>query len=77
MTLDLTFTAEEEAFRAEAGAWLEANVPRESLASFDTRVGFEQHRAWERTLHDAGWAVVSWPVEYGGRGVNLVEWLIF
>ena len=77
MTLDLTFTAEEEAFRAEAGAWLDANVPRESLASFDTRVGFEQHRAWERTLHDAGWAVVSWPVEYGGRGVNLVEWLIF
>src|SRR5438874_3000456 len=77
MTLDLTFTAEEEAFRADARTWLEANVPAEPLASFDTREGFEQHRAWERKLHDAGWAVVSWPVEYGGRGVNLVEWLIF
>jgi alkylation response protein AidB-like acyl-CoA dehydrogenase len=77
VALDLTFTEDEEAFRAEARVWLEANVPAQPLASFDTREGFEQHRAWERTLHDAGWAVVSWPVEYGGRGVNLVEWLIF
>ncbi len=43
----------------------------------DTAEGFEQHRAWERTLHDGGYAMVSWPVEYGGRGCNLIEWLIF
>ena len=73
----IAFTPDEEAFRQEARRWLEANVPAEPLPSFDTREGFEAHRQWERTLHAAGWAVVSWPVEYGGRGVNLVEWLMF
>jgi hypothetical protein len=43
----------------------------------DTAEGFELHRRWERTLNDGGWAMVSWPVEYGGRGANLIEWLIF
>jgi len=71
------FTEQEDAFRAEARAWLEANVPDPPLASMDTAEGFEQHRRWERTLFDAGWAVVSWPKEYGGREAGLVEWLIF
>ena len=71
------FTEQEEAFRAEARAWLEANVPDPPLASMDTAEGFEQHRRWERTLFDAGWAVVSWPEAYGGREASLVEWLIF
>jgi alkylation response protein AidB-like acyl-CoA dehydrogenase len=74
--VDLTFTDEEEAFRAECRAWLEANVPR-GLPSGDTRDGFAAHRAWERTLFDARWAVVSWPEEYGGRGASPMEWLIF
>ncbi len=28
-------------------------------------------------LHGGGWSAVSWPVEYGGQGANLIEWLIF
>ncbi len=75
--MDLTFTAEHEAFRAEARAWLAANVPAEPLESLDTERGFAQHRAWEAVLHGGGWSAVSWPVEYGGRGVDLVHWLIF
>ena len=75
--MDLTFTAEQEAFRQEARAWLATHVPTAPLASMDTAEGFAQHRAWERTLHDGGYAMVSWPVEYGGRGANLIEWLIF
>jgi alkylation response protein AidB-like acyl-CoA dehydrogenase len=75
--MDLTYTPEQEAFRKEARAWLEANVPAEPLASFDTREGFEAHRAWEKKLHAGGWAMVPWPVEYGGRGADLLEWLIF
>jgi alkylation response protein AidB-like acyl-CoA dehydrogenase len=43
----------------------------------DTAEGFEQHRQWERVLYDGGWSAVSWPVEYGGQGANLIEWLIF
>jgi len=75
--VDLTFTEEEEAFRAEARAWLEANVPRPPLPSGDTRAGFALHKEWERALFDARWAVVSWPQEYGGRDASLMEWLIF
>ncbi len=74
--MDLTFTEDEEAFRAEARAWLEANVPH-GLPSGDTREGFARHLEWERALFDARWAVVSWPVEYGGREASLMEWLIF
>ncbi|MBV9473024.1 MAG: acyl-CoA dehydrogenase family protein, partial [Solirubrobacterales bacterium] len=32
---------------------------------------------WQRKLHGAGWAGVSWPKEYGGRGATLVEQAIF
>jgi len=75
--VDLTFTDTEQAFRAEARAWLEANVPRPGLPSGDTREGFALHKEWERALFDARWAVVSWPEEYGGRDASLMEWLIF
>jgi alkylation response protein AidB-like acyl-CoA dehydrogenase len=75
--MDLTFTPEQEAFRKEARAWLEANVPEEPLPSLDIREGFQKHREWERKLNNGGWAMVPWPVEYGGRGANLLEWLIF
>jgi alkylation response protein AidB-like acyl-CoA dehydrogenase len=75
--LDLRFTPEQDAFRAQVREWLEANVPDPMLPSMDTADGFEAHRKWERTLFDGGWGVVSWPVEYGGRGLGLVEWLIF
>ena len=75
--MELTFTAEQDAFRAEARAWLAAHVPKAALPSMDTAEGFRLHREWERVLHDGGYAMVSWPVEYGGRGCNLIEWLIF
>jgi alkylation response protein AidB-like acyl-CoA dehydrogenase len=75
--MDLTYTPKEQAFRREAREWLEANVPRQPLVSMDTAEGFQQHREWERKLNGGRWAMVTWPVEYGGRGANLVEWLIF
>ncbi len=80
--MDLRFTPEQERFRAEVRSWLEANAPSASkgtgpLPSLDTAEGFEAHRAWERVMGDARWSVVSWPEEYGGRGVGLLEWLIF
>jgi alkylation response protein AidB-like acyl-CoA dehydrogenase len=75
--VDLTFTREEEAFRHEARAWLEAHVPKTPLPSGDTRAGFAAHLEWERALFDAGWAVVAWPKAYGGRDASLMQWLIF
>jgi len=75
--MDLRYTPEQESFRREAREWLQANVPKEPLHSFDTQQGFEEHRAWEKRLHAGGFAMVPWPVEYGGRGADLLEWLVF
>ena len=75
--MDLTFSPEHEAFRAEARAWLAAHVPADPLPSLDTAEGFEAHRAWERTMFEDRWSVVSWPTEYGGRDVGIFEWLVF
>ena len=76
--MNLDYTPEQRAFRAEVRAWMEANVPRERLASFDlTREGFEAHRDWERKLNEGRWGMVTWPEELGGRGLDLIRWLIF
>ena len=75
--MDLRYSEHENAFRAEARAWLEANVPQAPLPSFDTAAGAHAHRAWEKRLDAGGWAMVPWPKEYGGRGANLLEWLVF
>ena len=75
--MDLAYTPRQKAFREEVRAWLAANLPREPLASYDTREGFEQHREWERKLFDARLSMVIWPEALGGRGCDLIEWLIF
>ena len=75
--MDLDFTAQQQTFRAEVRAWLHDNVPRAPLASYDTREGFEQHRVWEARLAEGGYSSVIWPKELGGRGSDLIEWLIF
>lgn len=73
----LSFTPEQEAFRAEVRAWLRANVPDTPLITLEREDGFHQHVAWERTLASANYGMVTWPVEYGGRGLDLIQWLIF
>jgi alkylation response protein AidB-like acyl-CoA dehydrogenase len=75
--VDLSLTSAELAFQLGARQWLESHVPAGPLAHFDTEVGFEQHREWERTLFDGGWGVIGWPTEYGGRSGTPVESLIF
>ena len=74
--MDLRFSKEDEQFRASARAWLEANVPREprpprgpESAAFD--------RAWQCRLHEHGWAGVSWPRAYGGRGLSTLQQVIW
>lgn len=75
--MQLTYTEEEQAFRTQIRGWLEQHVPTQPLQSFDTTAGFEQHRLWEQSLATGNWGMVTWPKEYGGRGCNLIEWLIF
>lgn len=73
----LEYTERQKAFRKEIREWLAANLSKEPLRSFDTEEGFAQHRAWERKLSTASLSAVTWPKALGGRGLDLIEWLIF
>ena len=75
--MQLVYTPEQEAFRAEVRAWMEAHVPKEPLVTLECREGYDQHVAWERTLASGNWGMVTWPEAYGGRGLDLIQWLIF
>lgn len=75
--MQLEYTQEQTAFRAEVRAWLAANAPAEPLRSFDTEEGFQQHREWEAKLYEGRWGMITWPEEMGGRGADLLQWLIF
>lgn len=75
--MDLTLTESQKAFQSEARAWLAANASFAPSLSFDTPAGFAAHRGWERRLFEGGWGVVPWPVDYGGRDADLIEWLLF
>ncbi|MGW0810028.1 acyl-CoA dehydrogenase family protein [Nonomuraea sp. NPDC002799] len=74
--MDLDFSPAERDFRAEVREWLSTHVPA-PLPSMDTPNGFAAHRDWEALLAGARLSTVSWPVEYGGRGASLIDWLIF
>jgi len=81
--MDLRFSDEDEAFRAEARSWLTeqldgdfANVkgrggPGDEHALFDERL------AWEHHLGASGWNCVGWPKEHGGRGLSLHQQVIW
>ncbi|EFL14595.1 acyl-CoA dehydrogenase family protein [Streptomyces sp. C] len=75
--MNLDHSPDVEAFRAEARAWLRSHVPPRPLPSLETEEGFAAHRAWEALLHTDRWSAVSWPEEYGGRGVDIERWLVF
>jgi alkylation response protein AidB-like acyl-CoA dehydrogenase len=74
--METRFTAAEEAFRAEARAWLAANMPR-SARPAELRARADYDLAWQRRMHEGGWAGIAWPREYGGRGATLMEQLVW
>ncbi|HEU4705672.1 MAG TPA: acyl-CoA dehydrogenase family protein [Solirubrobacterales bacterium] len=74
--MDLTLSPSEEEFRDEVRGWLQENHPgAEPEAGLDQVMAFR--RDWQRKLHEAGWAGISWPQEYGGRGATMIEQAIF
>ena len=77
--MDLRYSDEEEAFRADLRAWLAEVLPHVPPAP--RRDDWEGRRAydtaWQRTLYDGGYAGIHWPAEYGGRGATPAEHLIF
>jgi len=73
--MDFNDNPEEAAFRAEARAWLEANVPTpEQLEGLDE---IQAAKLWQKRKYDAGWACIRWPEEYGGRGASPIEQVIW
>ena len=66
--MDYRDDTSEAAFRAELRAWIETHRPRDPEPQF----GEERARFWERwhhALYEGGWMGLSWPTEYGGRGL--------
>ncbi len=80
--MDFRLSPAEEAFRQEIRSWLTRNLPEgwgtpafHAPHSMEERIVFA--KAWQCTLHQGGWAGLSWPTEYGGRAATVVEQLIF
>ena len=77
--MDLSFTPEEQAFRAEVRTFLDASLPEE-LAEKGRNVQEltkQDAERWHAILNEKGWLAVTWPKEYGGTGWTAVERHIF
>ncbi len=79
--MDFSYPQEAEQFRKELRAWLSAHLTEDVIDSGARRgadeAAFETLRGWNATMADAGWAAVSWPQEYGGRGATPIEQLVY
>ena len=85
--MDFEDTPTEAAFRAEARAWLEANaIPKGHPDDFSAGIWTTAYtedvyvkrcREWQGRLAEGGWAGITWPTEFGGRGGRPIEAAIF
>ncbi|MHB8330532.1 MAG: acyl-CoA dehydrogenase family protein [Acidimicrobiales bacterium] len=77
--MDLRYSEAEEEFRAGLRSWLAQVIPtlgsRPSAFDWPARRAYDT--AWQRMLHDAGYAGIDWPAEGGGRGAGPVEHLVY
>jgi hypothetical protein len=77
--MDLTYPAEAESFRLEVRAWLDENLPADwdspaHAMTADERASFNND--WTKQLAEGGWICASWPKEYGGRGLSLMDGVV-
>ncbi|MHB1585336.1 MAG: acyl-CoA dehydrogenase family protein [Acidimicrobiales bacterium] len=77
--MDLTYPPEAEEFRAEIRRWLSDNLPDGwgepgFSMSRDERRAFNE--AWTAKLYEGGWICASWPEEYGGKGLTLLQQVV-
>lgn len=68
--------AEDRLFREEVREWLHANKPHEPRPdTVSEQMAYD--RAWQAAQYEGGWAGISWPKEYGGRGLTPTQQLIW
>ncbi len=75
--MDLTFSPEEEAFRAEVRGFIAEKLPtiaKTTRREFETRDDF---LAWHKILYGRGWVAPHWPTQYGGTGWSVTQRYIF
>ena len=74
MDFTYTYTEDQEEFRAEVRAWLQANIPDDMRAPVDrmelTRHQYDFWRDMHKTLAEKGWLYPTYPKEYGGGGLT-------
>jgi len=79
--MDFNYTPEDEAFRGELRAWLEANKkyapPPANIMADEGAGDWEARVNWHKKLNEGGWVAVNWPKEYGGRGATVMQRLIY
>lgn len=84
--MDFNDSPAEAKFRQEVIKWLDANAVKRdpddtsALSMFSERESpemIEECKVWQRKKADAGWACITWPKAYGGRGGTLMENIIF
>ncbi len=77
--MDFRLTPEQESFRNDVRAWVRQNLPKEWTSRAMTgpdvpRVeAYKFLREWQKKLFDAGFIGLTWPKEYGGRGLTFLE----
>lgn len=74
--MDIRFNAQEAHFREECRDWLNDNVPAEKRP-LNASDALDFDKAWQHRLFEAGWAGINWPTEYGGRGLSIVQQVIW
>lgn len=82
--MDFSYAPEDEEFRAELRAWIDANLPdfleqgEIGPAQTDSTLRTMQRRqAWQRRLNEGGWAAINWPKEWGGREATIMQNVIY
>ncbi|MGE0384322.1 MAG: acyl-CoA dehydrogenase family protein [Gammaproteobacteria bacterium] len=77
--MDLRFTDEELAFRAEVREFIRGALPPDirRKCEYGQRLAREDIRRWQRILYDKGWATPAWAPEWGGTGWSAAQQYIF
>lgn len=82
--MDFSLTPEDEAFRDELRAWLDANLPPflaqgeiGSARGEGLERTMERRKAWQRKLNEGRWAAINWPIEWGGREATIMQNVIY